>query len=203
MACCILTLALCFAFAVPCVLSRRIAQQPQDAIEHSRPASTIFVNGYDYNTNEEAVKKHFEVVGAIKDVHLQSRGAATITYQEPSAATRAVNELHETSLEGQSRAVVVKMDDPDWAGRPSGRTIFVNGFDSETDDDALTNHFGTVGAIEDHHFQSKRSAVIIYVEASAAQQAVTTLDGSAMNGQSRHVAVKLDEPDQNEYERSD
>jgi len=202
MARCILVLALCFAFAVPSVLSRRVTQQPQDAIEHSPPKSTIFVNGFNYITNEAALKKHFGVVGAIKDVRFNSRGAAVITYQEPHAATRAVNELHETSLEGQSRAVVVKMDDPDWAGRPSGRTIFVNGFDSETDDDTLKNHFGTVGAIEDYHFQSKRSAVIIYVKASAAQKAVTTLDGSAMNGQSRNVAVKLDEADPNDYERS-
>merc|ERR1712106_950927 len=75
--------------------------------------------------------------------------------------------------------------------RPSGRTIFVNGFDFETDDDALTNHFGTIGAIEDHHFQSKGSAVITYVEAASAQRAVTKLDGTTMTGQKRYVAVKL------------
>merc|ERR1712129_157673 len=74
----------------------------------------------------------------------------------------------------------------------SGRTIFVNGFDIEVDDDILTNHFGTVGAIENHHFLSKGSAFIIYVEAASAQRAVTELDGTTMTGQNRYVAVKLD-----------
>merc|ERR1712194_212453 len=95
------------------VASAYVAPLPQDVIEHSRTMSTIFVNGFDYGTDEEALKKHFGVVGAIKDLHLQSRGAAVITYEEPSAATRSVNELHETTLEGQSRYVEVKLDDPD------------------------------------------------------------------------------------------
>merc|ERR1712086_1128645 len=85
--------------------SADVAQQPQ--------GSTIFVQGFNYDTDEEAVTKHFGVVGAIKDLHFQGRGAAVITYKKSSAATRAVNQLHETSLEGQSRYVVVKMDDPD------------------------------------------------------------------------------------------
>merc|ERR1719491_2711353 len=79
-------------------------------------------------------------------------------------------------------------------GGASGRTIFVNGFVFGTDDNALTNHFGTVGAIEDHHFQSKGSAVITYVKAASAQRAVTELEGTTMTGQNRYVAVKLDTP---------
>merc|ERR1712106_140243 len=85
--------------------SADVAQQPQ--------GSTVFVNGFNYGTDEEAVKKHFVAVGAIKDLQFQGRGAAVITYKKSSAATRAVNDLHETTLEGQSRYMVVKMDDPD------------------------------------------------------------------------------------------
>merc|ERR1711892_347685 len=96
---------------------------------------------------------------------------------------------------------------PDDSGKGSSgasrRTIFVNGFVFGTDDDALTNHFGTVGAIEDHHFQSKFSAVITYVKASAAQQALTKLDGSTMRGQSRYLDVKLDDRDRNGGEGSE
>jgi len=76
--------------------------------------------------------------------------------------------------------------------RPSGRTIFVYGFDPKTDDDALTKHFGTVGAIENHHFITKVSAAITYVKESAAQKAVTKLDGSTMSGQKRYVDVRID-----------
>jgi len=214
MARCILVLALCFTFALPFVWSRRIshdnkvapayvAPQPQHGIEHSHTRSTIFANGFDYGTDEEALKKHFGAVGAMRDLHFQSRGAAVITYEAPSAATRALNELHETTMEGQRRYVEVKLDDPDrerkvekakGKGRPSGRTIFVNGFDFKTDDDALTNHFGTVGAIEDHFFQSKGSAVITYAKASSAQRAITALGGTTMPGQKRYVDVKLNIP---------
>merc|ERR1719272_2862162 len=94
------------------MVSADVAQQLQDDIEHSPATSTIFVNGFNYNTDEDAVKKHFGAVGPIKDLHFQSRGAAVITYEKSSAAARAVKELHETSLEGQSRFVVVKLDDP-------------------------------------------------------------------------------------------
>jgi len=223
MARCILALALCFTFAVPFVWSRRIKDDNNVASAYVAPSqtgSTIFVNGFTYGTDEEALKKHFGAVGAIKDVLFQSRGAALITYEKPSAATRSVNKLHETTLEGQSRYVTVKLDDPDREGkgdkakgkgkdkgktedsdkrdyRPSGRDIFVYGFDPKTDSDALTNHFGTVGAIEGHHFLTKVSAVITYVKASAAQQALTKLDGSTISGQKRYVDVRLDDPDRN------
>jgi len=174
--------------------------------EKANGRATIFANGFDYGTDEEAVKKHFGAVGAIKELHFQSRGAAVITYVKSSSATRAVDELHETTIEGQSHYVMVKLDDPDSNGKGKGeakdsgkggigaygRTIFVTGFDLETDDEALTKHFGNIGAIEDFHFHSKRSAVITYVKASAAQQAVTKLDGSTMRGQSWHVVVKME-----------
>jgi len=207
--------------------------------------STIFAKGFDYGTDEEAVKKHFGAVGAIKELYFQSRGSAVITYVKTSSATRALDELHATTMEGQIRYVAVKLDDPDReveddkgkgkgkdtngkggkgkgkgkdtngkgkgktkasgkGGRGvSGRSIFVTGFDFETDDAALTRHFGNIGAIEDYHFQSKRSAVITYVKASVAQQAVTKLDGSTMRGQSRWLEVKLDDPDRNGEEWSE
>jgi len=216
----ILTLASCFTFSVPFMWSRRITSDnkvgsvdvgvPQDFIEQDQARSSVFVNGFQFGTDEEALKEHFGVVGAIKDLHFQGRGAAVITYEEPSAATRSVSELHETTLDGQSRYVTVKLDDKDdkakgkaknkgtteGAGirdpRPSGRTIYAYGFDPDTNDDALTNHFGTVGAIEHFHFQSKVAAVITYVEESAAQAAVTTLSGTTMSGQRRYVDVRFD-----------
>lgn len=191
--------------------------------------STIFVNGFEFGTDDDAVRKHFDGVGAIKELHFQSRGAAVITYVKSSSATRAVDELHETTMEGQSRYVVVKLDDPDrevkggkgkgkgqdtkgkgkgkakssGKGGGGGRTIFVTGFEFETDDDAVTKHFSHIGAIEDFHFQSKRSVVITYVKATSAQQAVTKLDGSTMRGQSRYLAIKMDDPDRGAEEWSE
>jgi len=179
--------------------------------------STIFANGFDFDTDDEVLKKHFGSVGEIKEFHFQSRGAAVITYEKASAASRAVDELHETTINGQSRYVVVKLDEhrssykgkgkgsgetkPPLRGKggskASGRTIFVTGFDLDTDDATLEKHFVKMGAIEDYHFQSKWSAVITYVKASAAERAVTELDESTMKDQSRYVSVKMDDPDRN------
>lgn len=175
--------------------------------------ASIFVSGFDYATDEAVLKKHFASVGEIKELHFQSRGGAVVTYVKASAATRAVNELHETTMQGQTRYVAVKLDERDagkgkskgdrsgkgkggkGGGDASGRTIFVRGFDFGTDDDALTWHFGKMGAIEDYHFQSMGSAVITYVKEAAAQKALAKLDGTTMQGQSRYVSIKLDDPD--------
>jgi len=173
--------------------------------------STIFAKGFDAGTDEEAVKKHFGVVGAIKELYFQSRDSAVITYDEASAASQAVEELSEKPMEGQSRSVLVKLDRKgEGEGKGSGkskgkrpgqggsqipgRTIFVSGFDFDTDDAALQGHFGEVGAIDSLHFQSKWAAVITFCEEASAQKALT-LDGTTMSGQDRYVAVRLDDPD--------
>lgn len=177
--------------------------------------TSIFVKGFDYGTDEETMKSHFSDVGSIKELYFQSRDSAVVTYAKASEANRAVEELHKTTIEGQSRYVVVKLDDPDrnegegkgskgaskgkrsreGGSEGAGRTIFVHGFDFDTDDATLEKHFVKMGAIEDFHFQSKGSAVITYTKEAAAQKAVSELDGSTMSGQSRYVAVKLDDPD--------
>lgn len=171
--------------------------------------STIFVNGFDFETDEDIISKHFSTVGAIKELHFQSRGAAVITYEKESSATRAVKELHETTIKGQSRYCAVKLDERGTeskgksggkgkgssgkgGGEASDRTIFITGFDFATDDAAINKHFGKMGAIEALHFQSKWACVVTFAKAAAAQKAITELDGSTMAGQDRFVNVRLD-----------
>jgi len=171
--------------------------------------SSIYVRGFEFGTDEDALRKHFSGIGPIDDVYFQGRGDAVITYADPGAAKKAVYELERSYLDGQTRYVDVLEGEGKGKGKGKGkgfkgskggggapgRTIFVSGFDFETDDDALTQHFGKIGAIDDFHFQSKSSAVITYVNESAAAQAVSELDHSTMRGQNRYVDVKMDGAD--------
>jgi RNA recognition motif-containing protein len=175
--------------------------------------SAVFVKGFDFGTNEDDIKKHFSSVGTIKDLYFQSKDACVVTYAKASDATRAVDELQETTMQGQSRYVLVKLDDRESNGessgkgkgkgkgkskwsevgsQASGRTVFASGFDVDTDDAAVREHFGEIGEIETLHFQSKFSAVITFTSTASAEKAVSDLDGSTMSGQSRYVAVRLD-----------
>jgi len=215
----ILALALCFTMSAPFVWSRRISTDntvasalvaDQGGMEHNPTLSAIFVNGFEHGTAEDALKKHFGVVGRISDVRFQSKSSAVITYEKSSAAAKAVEKLQETTLKGQTRYVTVKLDDqgsragaaakkiieqiPVPAGTASGRAVVVSGFDWATDGAALEKHFGKVGAIESLYFQSKVAAVITFVGAASAKRAVTQLDGTTMVGQTRYVAVKMDDP---------
>jgi len=191
--------------------------------------TTVFAKGFDNGTDDEAIRTHFGAVGTIKELYFQSRVSAVITYEEASSATRAVQELHESTMKDQKRYVDVKLDDPDrerkgkgkgedakgkgkgkasgkgdkGSGKGSrkggentvGRAIFVSGFDFGTDEAALEWHFKPMGAIETLHFQSNGSAVITFVKAATAEKAIAKLDQSTMDGQSRYMDVKMDDPD--------
>lgn len=173
--------------------------------------AAVYVSGFDYDTDENTLSKHFRSVGAIKDLYFQSKGGAVITFVKEDAARRAVSELHETTMKGQERYVSVKLDEPR-GGKGSGKgkgskgkgyrsgsdggstAIFVRGFDLETTDEAsLRKHFGKVGKIEDLYFQSKTSAVITFSKEDAAERAISELHESYIKGQDRYVEVKLDD----------
>lgn len=176
--------------------------------------TAVFVRGFDRGTDEAAMKKHFSDCGKIKELYFQSKGSAVVTFENADDAAKAVKELDGSTIEGQKRYVAVKLDEHDredsgkakgerkgkgkGAGRSasdsgSGRSIYISGFDSTvTDESTLHSHFGKIGKIEHLHFQSKGSAVIVYVDASSVDRAVSELHESYMEGQSRYVAVRVD-----------
>jgi len=164
--------------------------------------TAVFANGFEYDTDDQAIRNHFSTVGAIKDLYFQSKGSAVITYVKKEAASRALSELDGSTLKGQSRYVAVKLDEKVSEGKgsgkgkgkdPTGTTVFASGFDYETDESAVKKHFGAVGAITSLYFQSKGGCVITYKTADAANRAVAELHETTMKGQSRYVAVKMDE----------
>lgn len=183
--------------------------------------ASIYISGFDDNTDEDILRKHFDKIGTISDLYFQSKGSAVITYDDSAVADRAVAEINGTTMKGQQRYVSVKLDDPDrktkgkgekgkkgekggksskgkgkssgYSG--SGAAVYASGFDYGTDEIGIKKHFGTVGRIKDLYFQSNGSAVITYEDSASADRAVEELSGTTMKGQQRYVSVKLDDPD--------
>eukprot|EP00928_Gymnodinium_smaydae_P022492 TRINITY_DN1886_c1_g2_i1.p2 TRINITY_DN1886_c1_g2~~TRINITY_DN1886_c1_g2_i1.p2 ORF type:complete len:202 (+),score=60.98 TRINITY_DN1886_c1_g2_i1:73-606(+) len=78
----------------------------------------IFVNGFDFETSEEAIADHFGAVGKVTDVQLIGRGGAVVRFEDSSSADKAVQELNESTIPGNKRYVNVKID----GGKPGGKS---------------------------------------------------------------------------------
>eukprot|EP00928_Gymnodinium_smaydae_P022491 TRINITY_DN1886_c1_g1_i1.p2 TRINITY_DN1886_c1_g1~~TRINITY_DN1886_c1_g1_i1.p2 ORF type:complete len:183 (+),score=50.28 TRINITY_DN1886_c1_g1_i1:96-644(+) len=70
----------------------------------------IFVNGFDFDTSETAISDHFSEVGKVTGVQLIGRGAAVVRFEDTASADKAVKELNETTIPGNTRYVNVKID---------------------------------------------------------------------------------------------
>merc|ERR1712039_913703 len=169
---------------------------------------SVFVIGFEYDTDEYLVKKHFGKVGRISSVYFQSNKTAVVAYERADSAGRAVEELNGSYIQGQERYVSVKYDEraqppPAKASakggnqggkggsKPSGYSIYVSGFEPKTDDVAIKKHFGKAGYITDLYFKSTGSVVVTYDKVASARRAVKELDGSYMKGQERYVAAHV------------
>eukprot|EP00441_Pelagodinium_beii_P046793 CAMPEP_0197621498 /NCGR_PEP_ID=MMETSP1338-20131121/2083_1 /TAXON_ID=43686 ORGANISM="Pelagodinium beii, Strain RCC1491" /NCGR_SAMPLE_ID=MMETSP1338 /ASSEMBLY_ACC=CAM_ASM_000754 /LENGTH=187 /DNA_ID=CAMNT_0043190999 /DNA_START=224 /DNA_END=787 /DNA_ORIENTATION=+ len=70
--------------------------------------------------------------------------------------------------------------------------VFVSGFDFETPESTIENHFASVGRVSNVRFQGNGAAVVTYESQGDAQRAVDELHSSTMEGNKRYVAVRLD-----------
>lgn len=75
---------------------------------------------------------------------------------------------------------------------PTDPKVFVRGFDFGTEEDKLQAHFAKAGKIEKIAWLSKGSAVVTYSTMKEAEVAISTLDKTVLEGNSRYMDVKLD-----------
>jgi len=80
-------------------------------------SKAIFVNGFDYETTENAIVEHFEGVGRVEGVELIGRGAAVVRFEDSDAAWQAVQTMNDTTIPGNRRYVNVKMDGDKGGGK--------------------------------------------------------------------------------------
>ena len=74
------------------------------------PVMAVFVNGFDFDTPESTLHSHFSSVGSIKDVRFLGKGSAVVEYDSIDDAEQAVEELNNSTMEGNRRYVTVRLD---------------------------------------------------------------------------------------------
>lgn len=160
-------------------------------------ADRVFVRGFDYGTEEDAIRAHFQQAGPVSSVELWGKGAAIVTFGAPAAAEAAVK-LDRSVIPGNSRFVEVKLDDDPQSSRCR---VFVRGFDFGTTDEQLESQMSQAGQIVKVQWCSKGSAIVTYSTPAEAQQAINTLNRSTIPGNSRFVDVMIKEDGNGFFER--
>lgn len=70
----------------------------------------VFVSGFDFDTAENAIEAHCATVGKVSSVELVGRGAATVRFVDPVSAKYAIEELNETTIDGNRRFINVRAE---------------------------------------------------------------------------------------------
>merc|ERR1712176_1139711 len=81
-----------------------------------------------------------------------------------------------------------KRDDSAADPAGSGR-VYVRGFDFGTTDEQLEGHMSQAGPIHTVHWITKGSAMVVYKRKASAAKAVSSLDKTTIDGNSRFIDV--------------
>merc|ERR1719203_244710 len=65
----------------------------------------VFVRGFDFGTDDAQFEGHMSTVGALHAVHWVTKGSAVVVYKAKAAAAKAVAQLNQTTIEGNSRYI--------------------------------------------------------------------------------------------------
>lgn len=84
---------------------------PKSGVKRSAGSSSgscrVYVRGFDFGTTDEQFESHMSGVGAIENVKWITKGSAEVTYSSPEEAVAAVEQLQQTTIEGNSRFIDV------------------------------------------------------------------------------------------------
>ncbi|MBQ49193.1 MAG: RNA-binding protein [Zetaproteobacteria bacterium] len=84
----------------------------------------VFVGGLSWNTDNDGLRAAFETFGDVSDARVitdretgRSRGFGFVSFEDDSAATKAISEMDGTELDGRSIKVNEALDKPRGAPR--------------------------------------------------------------------------------------
>jgi len=172
-------------------------------------SGNVLVRGFDFGTTDEQLGAHMSSAGEVYSVQFLDKGSALVVYQTPEDAANAVSQLNHTTIDGNSRYIDVILknqegsstgkggsagasgknsahtdDDPVGSGR-----VLVRGFDFGTTDEQLEAHMSSAGAVHKVHFLDKGSAVVVYHSQEDAMNAISQLNHTTVDGNSRYIDV--------------
>lgn len=167
--------------------------------------SSAFFANVPYTTSPGYLRKIFSKVGKVQEVELftdsygSSIGAGVVFFDSPTAAERAVNELHDSLVD--NRAMLVKPNERAGKGKGAGKgdpqaTVFFNGAPYDTTEGFLRAKFERCGKIVDFDLwrrpdrASQGMGTCQFAEASDAERAISTLNGTIVDG--RRLLVQVD-----------
>merc|ERR1711982_216285 len=64
---------------------------------------------FDKGPPDHVIKKHFKAAGVVKSVEMKKRNAI-ITFANAQQAQKAIDELHESTIDGQSQCILVRAE---------------------------------------------------------------------------------------------
>jgi len=71
----------------------------------------VFVRGFDFGTDDEMFEGHMKAAGPIHTVHWVTKGSAVVVYKRKASAVKAASQLHQTTIDGNSRYIDVILKD--------------------------------------------------------------------------------------------
>eukprot|EP00931_Biecheleriopsis_adriatica_P073960 TRINITY_DN48155_c0_g1_i1.p1 TRINITY_DN48155_c0_g1~~TRINITY_DN48155_c0_g1_i1.p1 ORF type:complete len:312 (+),score=73.43 TRINITY_DN48155_c0_g1_i1:84-1019(+) len=175
-------------------------------------AANVFVRGFDYGTTVQQIKAHCSTAGTVVSLEKWGDGAAVVTYDSPESAQAAVDALNQTTIEGNSRFIDVKIDLkslPEKAGKggkavkasftrvkreapgSGSNRVYIRGFDFGTTDEQFEQHCSAVGQVQKVQWCTKGSAVVTFSTKEEAEAAARDLNQTIIDGNSRYIDVIL------------
>mmetsp|Transcript_33329 Transcript_33329/g.71410 ORF Transcript_33329/g.71410 Transcript_33329/m.71410 type:complete len:403 (-) Transcript_33329:316-1524(-) len=156
----------------------------------------VFVGNLPFEVDEETIKDHMSEVGTVDHVEIltekgapggRSKGCAVVEFNTFGAARRAVERLHDTTIEG--RMILVR-EYKENAGKGGGKgdrptrgqfKVLVTGFEPETSWRVIKDHMRDAAGDVDHVAMTEDGAVVTYSAGSLAKRAVERVNGSKLD----------------------
>lgn len=128
-------------------------------------AGKLFVGGIAWETREESFRKYFSRFGEITDcvimmdkVSGRPRGFGFVTFADPEAANKVLEEEH--VIDGRTVEVkrTVPREDMQVKGAPKTKKIFVGGLPVSLTEDELKEYFSSYGHVLEHQIMLDRES---------------------------------------------
>lgn len=165
--------------------------------------TSLYVGDLDWNVSDAQLYELFNQLGQVVSVRVcrdsstqRSLGYGYVNYSTPQDASRAIDVLNFTPLNGKPIRIMYSNRDPS-ARRSGAANIFIKNLDKAIDNKALHDTFSTFGNIlsckiaTDPSGQSKGYGFVQFDNEESAQNAIDKLNGMLLNDKQVYVGPFL------------
>lgn len=194
------------------------AQRMREMGETAKKFTNVFVKNFGEDLDESKLEKVFSKFGEISscavmtDGEGKSKGFGFVAFKNSEDAEKAVNEMHEQSIDGSENKLFVcraqkkserqaelkrkyEMQKAERMQRYQGVNLYVKNLDDTVDDEGLRKHFEPFGKITsakvmtDENGRSKGFGFVCFENADEATKAVTDMNSKMVCSKPLYVAI--------------